>query len=135
MPPVFSAIFMAGPSDRRHEVTVTLAPAGLRIEGIADGPARLWPYDDIRLAERTNSDRPVQLSLTGARGVQLSVADPAFGPEIAARLAPHAIAHRAPRPNMRGIALIATGVAVLALAIGIAVPRMAHWLAPLIPIA
>ncbi|MSP88841.1 MAG: hypothetical protein EXQ92_08535 [Alphaproteobacteria bacterium] len=95
-----------------------MAPAGLRIEGIAGGPSRLWPYGDIRLVERANSDRPVELSLIGANDARLSVAGPAFGPEIGARIAPHAIASHDPRRNLRGIALIAMGIAVLALATG-----------------
>lgn len=134
MTPAFSGIYIDGLPERRHEVAVTLAPAGLRIEGIAGNSPQLWPYDDIRLVAQANSDRPVEISWDKANSAKLLVADPAFGPEITARLAPHAAGARAPRHTVHWTALIVAGVAVLALVIGIAVPQTAHWLAPLIPI-
>lgn len=120
-------------SGLEQEVTVTLAPAALRIEGETDGQSKLWPYSDIRMVEPIASDRPVQLGLGGTMGARLSVTDPAFRLEIAARIASHTLPPRAPRHNWHSIASIAMGVAALALVIAFAVPHAALWLTVLIP--
>jgi Zn-dependent protease with chaperone function len=75
----------------------------------------------------------MQLDLAGTADARLSVADPVFERELIARIASHASISYGPRRNWRSITPIAMGVAILVLIVSLAVPRVAHWLAPFIP--
>lgn len=134
MTQTFSGVYENGRSASPHDVRVTLAPAGLRIEGIGGDQSQLWPYGDVRLIDEIASGQTVKLASIRATGAQLSIASPVFGSEIKARMASHVATRRASRPGLRLIALIAIGAAVAVLAIGLLVPRTAGWLADLIPL-
>lgn len=129
----FAAHYSDGRTAARHDVSVALTPAGLRIGAGETGPSLLWPYADLHLIETEGRNAPVRLTWGEDGEARLVVADP----EFLEALLVHAPGLNPRRRHRRRTAAIvagsAGGVALLALTLWFGLPLLARPLAALVP--
>jgi len=129
----FSAAYNDGLSAARRDVTVRLSPRGLDIEG--EGLQAYWPYDRISVLDEDFAGAPLRIALMGDEA-RLTCRREDLPPDLF-ELAPRLAAGK--RRHWRGALLAVMGglaaVAVLAVVLLVAIPKLARWSTALVPVS
>lgn len=128
-------VYFDGQTGARHDVRVTLAPAGLQVDDGAGRRVADWPYDQI---DELNA--PAHVLRLGRRNnpvlARLEILDPPFAHEIDLR-AHHVdrtgAIRRRQRLSVVGWTVAATAALLVVATVG--VPAIAERLAPAVPVA
>ncbi len=132
----YQGLYYDGESAVRHQVELRLGRDQLIIQGRGEAPAAIepWPYSGLHDLSGSGRADEIILSCDGREGAQLVVRDTRFAAglrECAPDLAAEVEKSRIGRPRMLAYAGLALG---LCLAVYFALPGLARWAAPLVPV-
>jgi Zn-dependent protease with chaperone function len=133
--PGHGASFNDGATAARRAVVVELAPDGLRILEREGGEIARWPYDALRHRDEVFAGGPLQIKAAGGEA-RLMLDDGALLATLVERAPQLAVAHGGiGRRAVKWAGLSLLAMAVLAGALWVVLPRVAHLVAAVIPVS